>query len=67
MASICPSDLRPCPDDVCRGSGVCAQRPHMELLEVCSLCHAVYSRDYDIECQCEPDEQLDDDYDEDPR
>lgn len=59
MASICPKDMRECPDDVCRGTGTCAQSG-AELMERCAVCGHVYSRDYDIECACESDDEPED-------
>lgn len=32
----------------------------MELLELCAVCHQPYSRDYELECACEPDEPYED-------
>lgn len=52
MSTICPKDFTACPDDVCRGSGVCL-RTNTELMSRCQRCHAVYGDD--IECECEPE------------
>ncbi len=56
MATICPKDFRPCPDDLCRGSGVCLENGY-ELLEMCAICRKAYSRDLDIECACDFDDE----------
>jgi len=56
MPSICPKDFKSCPDDLCRGSGTC-MRTGSELLELCAVCHHVYSPEYDIDCACEPDDE----------
>lgn len=59
MASICPKDLKPCPDDLCRGSGTCVIT-RGELLERCGHCGQAYSRDYSIDCACDYDDSDDD-------
>lgn len=61
MASICPKDLKPCPDDLCRGSGICAaSQGTQELLEQCAVCRQPYCRDRHIDCACERDDYDDD-------
>lgn len=55
MSTICPSDHRACPDDICRGSGQCAVTG-TELLDRCARCGGIYSHDYDIDCECEPED-----------
>ncbi len=60
MACICPHDFKACPDDLCRGSGTCAVNGR-DLLERCASCGQVYSRDYNIDCACDSDDQIDPD------
>ena len=52
MSLICPNDGKPCIDDLCRGSGVCALTG-TELWDQCHRCHGAYSHDYGVECECE--------------
>ncbi len=59
MGSICPKDLTACPDDLCRGGGTCLQTGD-ELWERCDVCGKVYSREWDIECACQPNDEDDD-------
>jgi hypothetical protein len=54
MSTICPKDGQPCCDDMCLGSGVCGLTGS-ELWDYCPLCRTVYSREYDVDCACEPD------------
>lgn len=55
MASICPKDMHPCVDDLCRGSGVCLVT-QTELLEQCPVCHQPYQYELSIPCGCEPND-----------
>lgn len=48
MGSLCPKDLKPCMDDICRGAG-CLETGE-DLLERCPQCKQVY--DYEG-CDCE--------------
>ena len=55
MACICPKDMKPCPDDLCRGSGYCLQSVygHAELLELCAVCRKPYGEL--VDCDCDED------------
>lgn len=51
---ICPKDLKPCPDDLCRGSGRCI-RTGDDMLDTCDRCGQIYSEEFNIDCACEPE------------
>ena len=51
MPNICPKDGKSCIDDVCRGSGVCGITG-MEMWDTCHSCHAVYSHEFGVDCEC---------------
>lgn len=54
MSTICPKDGRPCPDDLCVGSGTCLQTGGITF-DQCARCHMTYSQEYGVECACESD------------
>ena len=47
--TVCPKDFMSCPDDMCRGCGICAVTGS-ELLSRCAHCSQVYS--VDVDCAC---------------
>ena len=61
--SYCPKDLKPCPDDVCRGSGSCLEID-APLLKKCPRCGALFD-DEVLFCECPPDDWIPDDDDDD--
>lgn len=58
MPTICPEDCRPCCDDICRGTGVCGISGQ-SMFDTCNLCHAIYSEEFAIDCECS--QHVDDD------
>lgn len=54
MPTICPRDGKNCPDDLCRGSGVCVLTGH-DMWSRCNMCHAIYSEFVDCDCDTEED------------
>ena len=60
MPTICPKDGKECVDDLCRGTGVCAITGG-EMWDRCSRCHAVYSEEFGVDCDCEPCDEYDED------
>jgi hypothetical protein len=64
MSTVCPKDGKGCVDDVCRGSGVCGITG-ADMWDRCDRCHGVYSREFGVDCACEPGEDYDEDGPED--
>ena len=50
---LCPKDLKPCMDDLCRGGGGCFYTGEA-LYRKCE-CGAYVSDEDDMDCTCEPD------------
>lgn len=54
---VCPVDMKPCIDDLCRGSGCLLGGGDM--WEVCDFCHQPFSLEAGIECDCPPGDDYD--------
>ncbi len=62
MGTICPKDFKPCIDDMCRGSDMCALGGG-ELISKCTACGGLQCDFFD-NCTCDPWYQDDEDYDD---
>lgn len=58
MSLVCPKDLKPCCDDLCRGSG-CLRLCGVEMVELCKGCGHPEDPYFGL-CTCDP-EYFDDD------
>lgn len=62
MSLLCPKDMKPCIDDLCRGCGECirTRTPMMELCPGCGQPTELGGGGINDFCTCPPDEPLDD-------
>lgn len=62
MSVVCPVDLKPCCDDVCRGAG-CVQAGGDSMLHVCATCGDAFDYFIVFECDdCSRDRDGEDDF-----
>lgn len=60
---LCPKDMQPCIDDLCRGSG-CLKMTGIPMYERCWACGQLVAADGSDDCECDPDcDEHDDPYD----
>lgn len=59
--SICPKTMKPCIDDLCRGSG-CLEMNGYPMLKVCVVCKGFIDDEISDcgTCTCDDDDSLDD-------